>query len=218
MPESTHVGAPTYTRLHGGFTSRIHQILAVLFLVHAAPARADVLGSVGLGPIVEPTRWTGPGEVDPGEISLSTTSIGGGLPLRLTVTQNVARRYAAGVVLGLTPIIADMNLGQSTSSSRVILDAMARISFRPQSCWSVQLGAGVAVEKVLGRGDNAILSNDNVEPFEDALLGGVVALSFTLYGDARDYTFDLRAALMSEEHRRAVPVMLTASLEWGRDR
>ena len=182
-----------------------------------APARAEILGSVGVGPLVEPTRWRGPGEVDPGEIELSDTALGAALPLRLTISQDRIRRHAFGVSLGVTPIIGGLRLGQSSSSVRMLVDAMVHIS-RNHGTWSFQLSAGGAAGRILAKSTNGVLSNDNVDALDGTLLGGVAALSVTRFGAVRDYTFELRGAALFDDHRISVPVMFTASIEWGRDR
>ena len=191
--------------------------VVTVLVVAVAPARADILGSVGVGPVIEPTRWRGPGAVDPGEIELSDTGFGAALPLRLTITQDRIHRRAFGVSLGVTPIVGGLQMGQSRSSMRVVVDLLAHIS-RNHGTWSFQLGAGGAAGRTPTQSDNGVLSNDNVDPFDGTLFGGVAALSVTRLGAVRDYCFELRGAYLFDKHRWAIPVMFTASVEWGRDR
>jgi hypothetical protein len=122
-----------------------------------------------------------------------------------------------GLVVGMTPTLGPKRLGWSSSSSRVLFDALAQVSFRLNACWSVQLGAGVAIQVPLGGSTEGIASNTNVEPFT-TVSGGVVALSATLLGEERDYTFDLRAAYLTSEYMREIPIVLSTSLQWGRER
>jgi hypothetical protein len=192
------------------------RVVSALLLV-ATPARAELLSSFGIGAQVAPVRWEGPGAVDPQEIRLTGTSYGVSLPIRLTLTQSVAKPRAFGFVVGVTPTFGGPKIGQSTTFGHFMLEALGRVAFRPRTSWGLQVGAGVAVEWPMGGGDNAVLSNDNVDPFT-RLQGGIAAVSLTRFGAAHDLTFDLRAAVLTSEHMSSVPVMLCASYEWGRDR
>jgi len=193
------------------------KLLVAIAVLLSAPARADTLFSAGLGGFVEPMRWKGPGELDPSELRFSTTAYGGLIPLRLTVTQDQREAPAFGVTIGLTPRFGGAKMGQSTTSMQVMIDLLARVTVLRRSAWSLQVGAGAALEK-FAYGTNGVLSNDNVDPFSTTLYGGVVAASVTYFDSHHDYTFDLRAGLLGSEHMRVFPVLLTASMEWGRNR
>lgn len=190
--------------------------VVVPILLVAGSARADTLFSVGVGPYVEPLRYKGPGNIDPGEIELSDTSKGAVIPLRITWTQDQRRPHALGVVFAFTPAIGEAELGQSTRGSHAMLEVIGRVGVHRASSWSLFVGAGGALERSLGGGDNGVLSNDNVEPFT-TMAGGTVSASVTWFGTNRDYTLDLRAGLLASSHMRGIPVLLTASAEWGRD-
>ncbi len=189
----------------------------VVVLALAVPARADTLFSAGLGAHVEPFRYQGPGDVDPAEIRLSTTGYGAAIPLRVTLTQDQRTPHALGVAIGFTPIIGGATFGQTSMRSSIQLEALGRVAVTRGDTWSVQLGAGGVLQQPLGESSNGILSNDNVQAFT-TLAGGIVAASVTVFGANRDYTIDLRAGVLVADHLRAIPVMLTASAEWGRDR
>ena len=191
--------------------------VALSTLLLSAPAAADALFSLGAGPYVETLRWKGPGELDPAEITLSDTGRGAVIPMRVTWTQDQSQPRALGVTAGFTFGIVGAKLGQSTSMGHAMLELLGRVAVHRTSTWSLQLGAGGTLERPLAGGQNGVLSNDNVEPFE-TMMGGVAAVSVTLFRDVHDYTFDLRSGVLFSEHLFAIPVLLTASMEWGRDR
>jgi len=191
--------------------------VAVSTLLLSAPAHADLQSSMGVGSYVEPLRWTGPGELDPAEMTLSDTAYGAVIPLRLTWTQDPTQPRALGITTGLTIGLGGSTLGESTASGHFMLEVLGRVAVYGSPTWSLQLGVGGALEHPVRISTNGVLSNDNVEPY-GTLAGGVAAASVTLFGDNQDYTFDLRSGVLVHDNLIAIPVVLTASLVWGRSR
>lgn len=188
----------------------------VAVMVIASSAHADALFSAGAGAIVEPVRYKGPGDLDPREIELSDTATGAAIPFRVTWIQDQREPHALGITAGFTLGLADARLAEGSNDTTGMLELMGRVGVYRAPSWSLQLGAGGALELPLGSGGNSKLSNTNVEPFT-RLAGGTASLSVTWFHKSVDLTFDLRGGVLVASYMRATPVLVTVSAELGRD-
>lgn len=175
-------------------------------------ARADDGGfaTLGIGPVVAPMTWDGPGALDGMPLHLDTMRTGVALVGRLVPTISVSQTTKIGFGLGASLSMGGGHMGYSSFGFGGEIEGTVRAAFRVSPEMSIHVGVGPGLASIPSSGMLDVDANDNVVGTE-TLAGGVADASI---GWNR-LAIEARAGYLRGEHITYVPLMLIGTWRWG---
>jgi hypothetical protein len=175
-------------------------------------ARADDGGfaTLGIGPVLAPMTWDGPGALDGMPLHLDTMRTGVALVGRLVPTISVSPTTRIGFGLGASLSLGGGHMGYTSFSFGGEVEGTVRAAFRVSPEMSIHVGIGPGLASIPPNATLLVGANDNVVGME-MLVGGMADASI---GWNR-LALEARAGYLRGEHITYVPFMLIGTWRWG---